>query len=159
MWARGISEGGSSELSRILEKFLFSTLRKFSVYCGQPKALHLFINVVYNVRVTHTKIHCQASKKKMDYEKDIDWGKIAKRLPLAKDTRISSAHLPQIDYYFEKAWCEASNRSMAADVQSLLITQLRTKAKYEAIAFLANQHGLSFEEAFIRLATEKPLSD
>ena len=51
-------------LGRLLEKFLFSTLRKLSVYRGQYKTFHLFINVVYNVRVTHTEVHCQASKKK-----------------------------------------------------------------------------------------------
>lgn len=97
----------------------------------------------------------------MDYEKDINWEEIAKRLPVAKDTRISSAHLPQIDYYFEKAWCMASNRSLAADAQSLLIAQLRRhkQARCEAIAFLANQHNLSFEECFIRLVLEQPLSD
>lgn len=97
----------------------------------------------------------------MDYEKDINWKEIAKRLPVAKDTRISSAHLPQIDYYFEKAWCIASNRSLAADAQSLLIDQFRRhkQARCEAIGFLASQHNLSFEEAFVRLVTDEPLSD
>lgn len=97
----------------------------------------------------------------MDYEKDVHWEEIAKRLPVAKDTRISSAHLPQIDYYFEKAWCMASNRSLAADAQGLLIEQFRRhkQARCEAIAFLANQYDLTFEEAFVRLVLEQPLSD
>jgi hypothetical protein len=96
-----------------------------------------------------------------DYEKDVDWEKIAANVPVLKDTRMSTAPLTQIDYYFEKVFCAASKRSMAADIQSLITEQLRSykQVRCEAIAFLAKQHGLSFEEAFIRLATDQSLED
>ncbi|MGK7895242.1 MAG: hypothetical protein AB4372_16875 [Xenococcus sp. (in: cyanobacteria)] len=95
----------------------------------------------------------------MDYEKDIDWKAIAKNLPPTKDTRILSGALSQYDYYFEKAFTNAANRSMAGDVQSLLTEQLKKhfEDRCKTIYFLASQHDLSFEEAFIRLATDQPL--
>ena len=97
----------------------------------------------------------------MDYEKDINWEKIAKNVPVLKDTRMSTAPLTQMDYYLEKVYCSVSNRSMASDIQSLITAQIRRhkQARYEAIAFLASQYGLTFEELFIRIANDKPLSD
>ena len=95
----------------------------------------------------------------MDYEKDINWEANAEQLPVAKDTRILSGSLSQYDYYFEKAFTSAANRSLAGDVQSLLTAQLRRhfEARCKTIYFLAAQNGLSFEEAFVRLATDQPL--
>ena len=51
----------------------------------------------------------------MDYEKDVDWGAIAKQLPTANNTRILVGSLSQYDYYFEKAFANAANRSLAGD--------------------------------------------
>lgn len=97
----------------------------------------------------------------MDFEKDIDWGKIAENVPVLKDTRMSTAPLTQMDYYLEKVYCSVSNRSMASDIQSLVTAQIRRhkQARYEAIAFQASQYGLTFEEAFIRIANNQPLTD
>ena len=97
----------------------------------------------------------------MDFEKDIDWSEIASRLPVAKDTRLTVGALPQIDFYFEKAFVNAANRSLSADLQSLVIMQLRQhrQVRCETINFLANQHGLTFEEAFVRLALDEPLNE
>lgn len=97
----------------------------------------------------------------MNFEQDVDWDLIASKLPPAKDTRMTCGPLSQYDYYFEKAFATAANRSLSADIQSLLTAQLRRhfEARCRTIAFTAKQHGLSFEEAFVRLATDKPLSD
>ena len=97
----------------------------------------------------------------MDYEKNINWEQIAENVPVLKDTRISTAPLTQMDYYLEKVYCSVSNRSMASDIQSLITAQIRRhkQARCEAIAFLAKQHGLTFEEAFIRIANNQPLTD
>ena len=97
----------------------------------------------------------------MNYEKDIDWDMIARRIPPAKDTRIFSGPLSQLDYHFEKAFVASSNRSLAGDVQSLLTDQLRRhfEDRCKTIHFMAGQYGLSFEEAFIRLATGESLNN
>ncbi len=97
----------------------------------------------------------------MDYEQDVDWDLIASNLPPARDTRMTCGPLSQYDYYFEKAFAAAANRSLSADIQSLLTAQLRRhfEARCRTIAFAAKQNGLSFEEAFVRLATDRPLSD
>ena len=97
----------------------------------------------------------------MDYENEVDWKAIAERLPPVENTRIISGPLSQYDYYFEKAFASAANRSLAGDVQSLLTAQLRRhfEARCKTIYFMAAQYGLSFEEAFVRLATDQPLSD
>ena len=97
----------------------------------------------------------------MDYEKNINWEQIAENVPVLKDTRISTAPLTQMDYYLEKVYCSVSNRSMASDIQSLITAQIRRhrQARCEAIAFLAKQHGLTFEEAFIKIVNNQPLKD
>ena len=97
----------------------------------------------------------------MDYEKDINWRAIAEKLPVVDNTRILTGALSQHDYYFEKAFTNAANRSLAGDIQSLITAQLRRhfEERCKTIYFLAAQHGLSFEEAFIRLATDQPLTD
>ena len=97
----------------------------------------------------------------MDFEKDINWEEIAKNVPVLKDTRMSTAPLAQIEYYLEKVYCSVSNRSMASDIQSLVTAQIRRhkQARCEAIAFIASQYGLTFEEAFIRIANNQPLTD
>ncbi|NET13487.1 MAG: hypothetical protein F6K08_11825 [Okeania sp. SIO1H6] len=97
----------------------------------------------------------------MDFEKDVDWATIAENLPPMENTRIISGPLSQYDYYFEKAFVNAANRSLAGDAQSLLTAQLRQhfEERCKTIYFLAKQHSLSFEEAFVRLATDKPLSN
>ena len=97
----------------------------------------------------------------MDFEQDINWGEIAKNVPVLKDTRMSTAPLTQMDYYLEKVYCSVASRSMASDIQSLVTAQIRRHkdARCEAIAFLAKQHGLTFEEAFIRIANNQPLTD
>ncbi|MDJ0554354.1 MAG: hypothetical protein QNJ68_07945 [Microcoleaceae cyanobacterium MO_207.B10] len=97
----------------------------------------------------------------MNFEQDVDWDLIASNLPPAKDTRMTCGPLSQYDYYFEKAFSAAANRSVAADTHSLLTAQLRRnfEARCRTIAFAAKQNGLSFEEAFVRLATDQSLSD
>ncbi len=97
----------------------------------------------------------------MDYEKDINWKAIAEQLPVTDNTRILAGSLSQHDYYFEKAFTNAANRSMAGDVQSLLTEQIKKhfEDRCKTIYFLAAQHGLSFEEAFVRLALDQPLKD
>ncbi len=97
----------------------------------------------------------------MNYETEVDWKAIAEKLPHVENTRITSGPLSQHDYYLEKAFTNAANRSLAGDVQCILTTQLKTHfdAKCRAIYFMAAQHDLSFEEAFVRLATDQPLSD
>ncbi len=84
---------------------------------------------------------------------NIDWDAIASQLPHQKDTRLISSPMSQIDYFQEKAWAAAANRSLAADTQSLLSAQIRChrEARMEAIAFLATQNGMSFEDCFVAL--------
>lgn len=96
----------------------------------------------------------------MNFEQDIDWDLIASKIPPAKDTRMTCGPLSQHDYFFEKAFASSANRSVAADIHSLITTQLRQdfEARCRTIAFAAKQHGLSFEEAFVRLATDKSLT-
>lgn len=90
----------------------------------------------------------------MDIDK-IDWASIAERCPKIKDTRGTTAHLAQQDYYFERVFCNVANRSMASDLQSLVTAQLRRhkQARCEAIAFAASQAGMSFEDYFVAVAT------
>ncbi len=96
----------------------------------------------------------------MDYEKDVDWKAIAENLPNIENTRIIAGSLSQYDYYFEKAYTNAANRSIASDALGILTEQFRIRfqERCRTILFIANQNGLSFEEAFVRLATDKPLS-
>ena len=111
--------------------------------------------LLYIVYTLTSSIFC------MDFEKDIDWDAIAAGIGPARDTRFTCGPMSQFDYFFEKAFAAAANRSLSSDIQSLLTAQLRRhfEARCRTINFVAKQHGLSFEEAFIRLATDQPLTN
>ncbi|NET46493.1 hypothetical protein [Okeania sp. SIO2B3] len=96
----------------------------------------------------------------MDFEKDVDWDMIAAGISPAKDTRFTCGPMSQFDYFFEKAFVAAANRSLSSDIHNLLAAQLREhfEVRCRTINFAAKQHGLSFEEAFIRLATDQSLA-
>lgn len=97
----------------------------------------------------------------MDYTKEIDWEVIAKQLSVLENARILIGSLSQYDYYSEKAFANAASKSLAGDIQNILTTELRRhfETRCQTIYSIAVQHGLTFEEAFVRLATNKSLNN
>ena len=96
----------------------------------------------------------------MDF-KEVDWDSITPNLGKAESTRLQSGSVPERSYWILKAAAGAKNQSIANLVASLVNAQVRRweESWYEDIKFLAARNNLTFEEAFVKLATGQPLSN
>lgn len=86
----------------------------------------------------------------------IDWSDIAARLPDNPRTEVTAGSLQNRSFWILKAAVSVSNDSIRGKAKSLLNAQIR---RWEAswlqdIKFYADQKGLSFEDAFVELATK-----
>lgn len=86
-------------------------------------------------------------------ENAINWHEIAAKLPRDKETKVQPARLPEREFWILIAATTAMKRTVAANSQSLLVSQIRRHSTewFNNIAFLAAQEGVSFEEMFVRL--------
>lgn len=86
-------------------------------------------------------------------ENTINWQEIAAKLPRDKETKVQPAKLPEREFWILVAATTAMKRTMAANSQSLLVSQIRRHSSewFNNIDFLAAQEGVSFEEMFVRL--------
>ena len=91
---------------------------------------------------------------------DINWDAIAPHLK-SDVNRLQTGAIPDRSYWILKAVAAAKNSSLNALTASLLNAQVRRweDSWFKDIQFLAARHGLTFEEAFVRLALGESLSD
>ena len=87
---------------------------------------------------------------------DIDWSAIAAKLPGDTRTEVTAGSLQTRSFWIFKAAVGVSNDSIRGKAKSLLNAQIR---RWEAswlqeIKFYADQQGISFEDAFVDLATK-----
>jgi len=84
----------------------------------------------------------------------IDFSSI--QIPPAKDTRVNSGKLSQLDYVKFLLASKIMNRSLSANAQSALTAYVRRNwPEYEqAIIVEANQSGMSVEDFIIKLLSE-----
>ncbi|MFY7886878.1 MAG: hypothetical protein ACOVOV_18745 [Dolichospermum sp.] len=87
---------------------------------------------------------------------NIDWEVIASRLPSDARTDVTTGALPSRSYWLLRAACGVANESIRGKGKSLMNAQVRRWefSWLKDIKFYADQNGLSFEEAFVQLATK-----
>ncbi|MFY7803759.1 MAG: hypothetical protein ACOVQ7_10050 [Limnoraphis robusta] len=88
---------------------------------------------------------------------DINWEAIASRLPANNRTDVTTGALPARSYWLLRAACGVANESIRGKGKSLMNAQVRRweSSWLKDIKFYADQNGLSFEDAFIQLATNQ----
>lgn len=87
---------------------------------------------------------------------NIDWEAIASRLPNNR-TEVTTGALPSRSYWILRAACGVANESIRGKGKSLMNAQVRRwePSWLKDIKFYADQNGLSFEDAFVQLATNQ----